>query len=148
MNNNIDNLIFDNHDTYVYFSKPILASEHRVNLPAVFNDDDIVYYSSYVEDLQNNGLVVGTFKPNRFTRNEVSESKIIVTFIGTIVINDKGTLVFNYASEIETGTNLYVVGQSFNAFATYKGGFYSKYLNVKISIDASNNDYRVVTISY
>ena len=147
MNNNIDNLVFQNHDTYVYYSRPLLISEHRVNVPPVNQDLDNVYYSSYITDLFVNGNIDGTYKVNRFTRQNLNDNLSNVTFIGTITTS-KGTLVINYAGNIITSNNLYVLGQNFTTFATYKGGIYSQYINVKVSIDVSHNDYRVVTISY
>lgn len=147
-NNNIDNLVFQNHDTYVYETAPFVNdSVHRIVLPAVTIDPDTVSYESYFTNLTTNGIPSGTFKVNRFTRNNPNTDISNVTFIGTISTT-KGTLVFNYAGNINTSNNLYVLNQDFITYATYKGDEYGKYLNVKISINASNNDYRVVTISY
>jgi len=149
MNNNIDNLVFQNHDTYVYYSGPLLASEHRVSLPNVYPnpDPDTVFYSSYITDIYTNGIKDGTFKVNRFTRQDANDPISTLTFIGTLS-TPKGVLVFNYAGDIIAVNNLYVIGQNFTSYATYKGGEYGKYLNVKVNIDASYNDYRVVTVSY
>ena len=80
----------------------------------------------------------------RVIENEnISES----TFIGTF-ITPKGSLVINYSSEIIGGSNLYVLGNDITTYATFKDGEYSKYLYVKVKIDVSQNDFRVVTISY
>jgi hypothetical protein len=148
MNNNIDNLVFQNHDTYVYYSEPILLSENRVKLPAVVNNNnDIVFYSNYITDIYTNGVKNGLFNVNRFTRQDANDDISTLTFIGTLT-TPLGTLVFNYAGEIIKNNNLYVIGQNFVSYATYKGGEYGKYLNVKVSIDVSNNSYRVVTVSY
>jgi len=147
-NNNIDNLIFQNHDTYVYETKPFVNdSVHLIVLPPVNQDPDTVTYESYLTLLTTNGVNTGTFKVNRFTREQPLDKLSTVTFLGTIT-TAKGTLVFNYAGNILTNNNLYVLTQNFVSYATYKGGDYGQYLNVKISIDASHNDYRVVTISY
>jgi hypothetical protein len=62
INNNIDNLIFANHDTFVYYPLPLLASEHKINLPPVNTSVDNVTYSSFNTDLYNQGLKVGKFK--------------------------------------------------------------------------------------
>lgn len=145
--NNIDNIIYENHDTYIYYSKNILDSEHRINLSPVYNDPDNVYYSSYETELYNNGIIEGFFKVNRFAREVNSINTSILTFIGTIV-TPKGNLIINYAGETNKNDNLYVLNQDFISNATYKGGEYNKYLNVKVSINVSNNDYRVMTISY
>lgn len=147
MNNNIDNLTFQNHETYIYYSAPILNSEHRINLEPVFNDPDSVYYSSYITDLYDNENKAGTFKVNRFTRNIENEPQSSLTFIGTLSTS-KGTLIFNYGATIIKNTNLYVLNQNIITYATYKSNFYSKFLHVKIDINVDNDDYRVVTISY
>ena len=147
MNNNIDNLVFQNHDTYVYYSAPLLNSEHRLTLPPVNQDPDIVFYSSYITDLYVNGNKNGTFKVNRFTREEFNDKLTIVTFIATIT-TEYGTLMINYAGNIITSNDLYALGQNFITYATYKSGIYAKYLNVKVSINVPEFDYRVITISY
>ena len=147
MNNNIDDLIFQHHDTYVYYSGPLLNSEHRINLEPINNDPDNVYYSSYITDLYVNEKKDGTYKVNRFTRNLTDEPLSSLLFIGTITTS-KGTLIFNYGATILTNNNLYVLNQNLTTYATYKSDFYSKFLNVKININIQNNDYRVVTISY
>ena len=174
-NNNIDNLVFQNHDTcgqrsklannvgraqlrehwvhrqadtYVYETAPFVNdSVHRIVLPAVTTDPDSVTYESYLTNLTTNGILSGTFKVNRFTRDNPNTNISTVTFLGTLSTT-KGTLVFNYAGNIDVFNNLYVLNQDFITYATYKGGDYSKYLYVKISINVSDNDYRVVTISY
>ena len=147
-NNNIDNLVFENHDTYVYETAPFVNdSVHRIVLPAVTTDPDSVTYESYLTNLTTNGILSGTFKVNRFTRNNPATEKSNITFLGTLNTT-KGTLVFNYAGNINVFSNLYVLNQDFTTYATYKGGEYGKYLNVKININVENNDYRVVTISY
>ena len=148
MSNNIDNLVFQNHDTYVYESGPFVNdSVHRIVLPAVKLSPDTVTYESYFTNITTNGIPTGTFKVNRFTRNDPITETSNLTFLGTLSTM-KGTLVFNYAGDINVFSNLYVLDQDFTTYATYKGGEYGKYLNVKININVANNDYRVVTISY
>ena len=146
-NNNIDNMVFTNHETYFYYSKPLLLSEHAIKLPPVFNDPDNVTYSSFSTPIYNNEKPCGTYKVNRFLRDQIIDNESITTFIGTF-ITPKGTLVINYAANLVTSNQLYVVGQNFVTYATYKSGDYAKYLYVKVSIDVSENNFRVVTISY
>lgn len=146
-NNNIDNQIFHNHDTYVYYSKPLLESEHITTLEPINKDLDTVTYSNFITHLYVNGEISGNYKVNRFQRDIFDVDLSTSTFIGTITTN-KGTLIINYAGEIIKNNNLYLLGQKFTTYATYKSGEYLKYLNVKVSIDVSNNDYRVMTISY
>ncbi len=147
MNNLIDNQVFQNHDTYVYYTIPLLKSEHKINVPPVSNDTDIVNYSSFETVLYVNGIESGNWKVNRFSRNMSITDTSTQTFIGTI-ITPKGCLVINYATQIISNTNLYVIGQNLSTYAVYKSGEYSKYINVRVDIDVSNNHYRVMTISY
>ena len=144
--NNIDNLKFDNHDVYVYYSGPLLKSVHSVVLKPTFQDPDRVAYNNYITPLFTNGVIDGTFQVNRLAR-DVLETISTVIFIGSFT-TAKGILVFNYAGNIVDNTNLYVLNQDFTTFATYKGGQYQNYLNVRIQINVKYNDYRVVTISY
>jgi hypothetical protein len=113
----------------------------------VYQDLDKVNYSSFITPLYVNGQISGSWKVNRYQRENSNENLSTSTFIGTLTTS-KGTLVINYAAEIINDNNLYVIGQDFVTYATYKSGEYSKYLNVKVRIDVSYNDYRVVTISY
>ena len=146
--NNLDNMTFENNDTYHYYTEPLLASEHKTSLKAVDSDTDNVDYSSLETDLCiNNNIIVGKIKFNRFQRVDESSNKNISSFLVTL-ITPNGLLNFNYSAILNNNTNLYVVGQSFSTYATYKSGIYSNYLYVKINIIVNNNNYRIVTVSY
>jgi hypothetical protein len=158
MNNNLDTLVFQNHDTYVYYPKPLLNSEHKIILPPVNNNDkDIVSYSSFTTELYTNGVMSGVIKFNRFERDDtnltipspqINNFDVITdTFLVTLTTS-KGILNFNFSAELVKGTRLYVIGQTFSTYATYKSNDYNKYLYVKIEINADQDDYRVVTVSY
>jgi len=146
-NNNIDNIKLNNHDTYVYYTKNLFESEQIVKLSPVIKDKSLVTYSSFSTDLFTNGIKDGIFEVNRFFRFLKNQDIKISTFIATI-ITSRGTLTINYAGFLLTDSGLYVKGQNFTTFATYKSGEYANYINVKVSIDVSDDTFRVVTISY
>ena len=66
----------------------------------------------------------------------VNEDISIDTLLVTL-ITSKGNLVINFA--VKMIKNKYVINENIVT---------SKYSNVKVSINAINNDYRIVTISY
>ena len=75
----------------------------------------------------------------------VNEDISIDTLLVTL-ITSKGNLVINFA--VKMIKNKYVINENIVTYGTFKSGLYSKYSNVKVSINAINNDYRIVTISY
>ena len=147
LDNNLDTMTFYNHDTYVFYPAPLLFSEHRISLPPVNDDTDIVIYSSFKTDIYSNGVKDGLIKVNKFQRNSANDETADLIAIYTFVTS-KGILNFNYSNSLVIKSNLFVIGQNISTYATYKSGIYSKYLYVKIHINIENNDYRVITISY
>lgn len=153
--NNINNQVFQNNDRYIYYTEPLLVSGHQVTLPPIGTNTDTVNYQSYISPLYvynesqgaREGVQAGTFKVNRFDRARAEEDISTVTFLGTL-ITLKGNLVINYAGDIVTSSNIDVINQNLVTNAIYKSGDYSKYINVRVSIDVQNNEYRIITISY
>ena len=146
MNNNINTLTFDNHDTYIYYVDELQKSRQQVILsPTNPEDTDIVTYSSGETNLYTNGVITGVWKGNGFRRDNLNSNMPISSSIGTIVTND-GILMFNYATEISS-KKLTTTGIQTKTLATYKFGKYANYINVEIQIDTEDT-YRIVTISY
>ncbi len=145
--NNINNLTFKNHDTYVYYARDWLKNEQIVNLiPTNPENTDIVRYSSDDVDLFTNGVKSGVLTINDFRRrNLLDPNNSINSVIGTIITND-GILVYNSAFELNSKflTN---IGLGIKTLATYKSGKYANYINVEIQFDIKDG-YRIVTISY
>jgi len=145
--NNINNIKLNNHDTYVYYIDSLFESEQIVKLSPVLCDKSNVIYSSLSTNLFTNGIKDGIFEVNRFFRINKNEDITNSTFIATI-ITSKGVLTFNFSGFLLTQNLLFVKGQTFTSFATYKSGDYANYINVRISISFSDDLFRVITISY
>jgi hypothetical protein len=56
----------------VYYPKPLLNSEHKIILPPVSNDKNIVSYSSFSTELYTNGVINGVIKFNRFETDDTN----------------------------------------------------------------------------
>ncbi len=141
MNNNIDKLTFDNHDTYIYYVDELTKSLQQVQLtPTNSNNTDIIRYISGEASLFTNGIINGNVKFNSF--NNFSNN--FGSLIGTIITNN-GILMFNYAA-VRNSSGL-TNNQQIKSLATYKSDNYANYLNVEIQIDFQDT-YRILTISY
>ncbi len=145
-NNNIKNLTFDNHDTYIYYVDEVIKSAQQVTLtPTNSEDTDIVRYISQEVNLYTNGIKNGIIKFNTFDRFVLNLNIIIGTTIITIITND-GILMGNFGSE-RNSLGLTISRRKIKTLATYKSDKYANYINVEIQIDFEDG-YRIVTISY
>ena len=146
MNNNINTLTFDNHDTYIYYLDEILKSDQLVKLTPINQEDtDTDTYTSKEANLYTNGVKKGVVIPNTFNRFELNPNMTISSTLGTIITSD-GILMCDFAIE----RNLSGVPKKSiqtKSLATYKSGKYANYINVEIQIDREDT-YRIVTISY
>ena len=146
MENNINTLTFENHDTYIYFPDKYVKNIQEVILtPSNPEDTDTVRYRSSEVNLFTNGVNNDVIKFNDFLRRNLNDNINIGTSIITIVTND-GILMFNYANEINS-SSITITGLQTKTLATYKSGKYANYINVEIQIDTEDG-YRIVTISY
>ena len=146
VNNNINTLTFDNHDTYIYYLDEILKSDQLVKLTPINQEDtDTDTYTSKEANLYTNGVKKGVVIPNTFNRFELNPNMTISSTLGTIITSD-GILMFNIATEPNSGglTNNDILLKS---LAIYKSGKYANYINVEIQINFENG-YRILTISY
>jgi hypothetical protein len=146
MNNNINTLTFENHDTYIYYINEFVKSDQIVNLTPTNpeNTDKVIYLSSET-NLFTNGVNNGVIKFNSFNRFNLNDNITIGTSIITIVTND-GILMGNWASE-RNSSSISASGIQRKFLATYKSGKYANYINVEIQV-VFEDTYRIVTISY
>ena len=145
INNNINTLTFENHDTYIYYNNEALKSRQIIELtPTNPEDTDTVSYRSTEINLFTNGVNNGVIKFNSFIRSKLLNN-VFNSAIVTIITND-GILMYNTASG-RNSSGFTTTGTQYKTLATYKSGKYANYLNVEIQID-NEDTYRIVTISY
>ena len=147
INNNINRLTFEHHDTYIYYVDEVLKSQQEIILTSINSQDtDNVKYRSFETNLfTNDGVNNGLIKFNTFDRNNLNDNITVGTSIVTI-ITDYGILMFNYATERKSsGAGIH--NRQIKSLANYKSGKYANYTNVEFQIDFKET-YRIVTISY
>jgi hypothetical protein len=147
MNNNINSLTFEHHDTYIFYVDELLNTTQSVKLtPTNPYDIDTVTYTSRETNLFINSVNNGVIKFNTFTRsNFLNKNNPIGLTLATIITSD-GILMYNYASEGNSSGST-ISGIQTKSLATYKSGKYANYINVEIQVDFEDG-YRIVTISY
>ena len=146
MNNNINTLTFNNHDTYIYYVDDTQKSTQFVKLtPTNQEDTDIVNYTSEEASLFTNHINNGIIKFNSFNRIKTSSNSQTQVTVGTL-ITDNGILMCNFSSDTNF-LGITTTDKQIKTLATYKSDKYAKYLNVEIQINFEDT-YRIVTVSY
>ena len=147
MNNNINSLTFEHHDTYIWHVDELLKSTQHVILTPTNSEDRYTdRYTSREAKLFTNGVNIGIIKFNGFLRSKILNSNNPINkSIVTIITND-GILIFNFASE-RNSSGISLGDTQIKILAIYKSDKYSNYINVEIQVDFFDT-YRTLTISY